>query len=87
MTTDGAEWVPQSRMDNAMVKAMVRAVLRSDLYRLHMTGTGAALPRASDKVEGILGQTEQVPATQGSLSLLRNRFFDGAVFDPNAPNR
>ncbi len=71
--------------DAAQIKA--RAVFRSDLYRQHLAGTGAAMPRASDKAEGILAQAEQVTTTEGSLILLRNRFFDGAVFDPNPAPR
>ena len=41
-----------------------------------------ALPRASDKAEGVLTQAKLLPGTHGSQTLLRNRFFDGAVFDP-----
>lgn len=70
-------------LDRMAAQTNARAVFRSDLYRLHMAGTGAAMPRASDKVEGILSQAEPVPGTQGSLILQRNRFFDGTVFDPS----
>lgn len=62
--------------------ASARATFRSDLYRLHLGPAGAPLPRSSDKAEGLLQQDESVPAVLGSLSLARNRFFDGAVFDP-----
>lgn len=62
--------------------ATARAVFRSDLYRLHLGPVGAPLPRSSDKAEGVLQHDESVPAVLGSLSLARNRFFDGAVFDP-----
>ena len=37
-----------------------------------MTGTGAALPRASDKAEGVLMQAKLVPGRHGSLTLMRN---------------
>ena len=83
----GARLAGRFGLDAAVAQTRARAVFRSDLYRLHMAGTGAALPRASDKVEGILEQSEQVAASQGSLTLLRNRFFDGAVFDPFDPFR
>lgn len=78
----GARLAGRFDLDPATAQTKARAVFRSDLYRQHMVGTGAALPRASDKVEGILPEAEQVPTTQGSLTLLRNRFFDGAIFDP-----
>lgn len=59
-----------------------RATFRSDLYRVHLAGVGAALPRGSDKVEGLLEQSEAIPAVHGSVTLARNRFFDGQIFDP-----
>jgi NitT/TauT family transport system ATP-binding protein len=62
--------------------AAARTTFRSDLYRLHLGPAGAPLPRSSDKAEGLLLRDESVPAVLGSLSLARNRFFDGAVFDP-----
>ena len=83
----GARLAGRFGLDPDTAQAKARAVFRSDLYRLHMAGTGAALPRASDKAEGILPQSEQVPATHGTLTLLRNRFFDGAVFDPLGAGR
>ncbi|MEO6298965.1 MAG: ABC transporter substrate-binding protein [Paracoccaceae bacterium] len=71
-------------LDLQTAQDKARACFRSDLYRLHLASAGAALPRSSDKAEGILSQAEQVPATHGSLTLQRNRFFDGAIFDPAA---
>ncbi len=68
-------------LDVAAAQSKARAVFRSDLYRAHMAGTAAALPRDSGKAEGNLPDSAPVPATQGHLTLLRNRFFDGAVFD------
>jgi NitT/TauT family transport system ATP-binding protein len=64
----------------------VRATFRSDLYRKHLAAAGAALPRNSDKVEGVLSAAEAIPAVHGSLILARNRFFDGQIFDPSLQN-
>lgn len=63
----------------AMEKA--RATFRSDLYRQHLADL-APMPRSSDKAEGALASDESLPAVKGSLRLARNRFFDGAIFDP-----
>jgi ABC-type nitrate/sulfonate/bicarbonate transport system substrate-binding protein len=58
------------------------ATFRSDLYRLHLGPAGAALPRSSEKAEGVLNQSETVPGVTSTLILPRNRFFDGQIFDP-----
>jgi len=60
-------------------------VFRSDLYRQHMTQTDADLPGASEKLEGAIHHPTAVGSTRGRLNLLPDRFFDGAVFDPDAP--
>ena len=39
-----------------------RRVFRSDLYRLHLAGTGAILPGASDKLEGAVQVPTAAPA-------------------------
>ncbi|GHC64457.1 CmpA/NrtA family ABC transporter substrate-binding protein [Neogemmobacter tilapiae] len=62
-----------------------RATFRSDLYRLHLGPAGAALPRSSEKAEGVLNQSETVPGVTTTLILPRNRFFDGQIFDPADP--
>lgn len=83
----GARLAQRFGLDPVAAQTAARAVFRSDIYRLHMAGTGAALPSASDKVEGGLSQPEAVPTTQGRLILQPNRFFDGAVFDPDLSPR
>ena len=62
-----------------------RRVFRSDLYRLHLAGTGAILPGASDKLEGAVQVPTAAPATEGRLILPPDGFFDGRVFDPDHP--
>ncbi|SCM69840.1 ABC transporter substrate-binding protein [Donghicola eburneus] len=61
-----------------------RDVFRTDLYRKALAETTAALPGASEKVEGAIDQPEPAASAKGSLILERDRFFDGAVFDPYA---
>ena len=80
----GAGLAGRLGLDPDAAQSKARAVFRSDLYRLQLAGTGAALPRASDKAEGVLMQAKLVPGRHGRLTLMRNRFFDGAVFDPVA---
>lgn len=60
-------------------------VFRSDLYRQHMVQTEADLPGASEKLEGAIHHPTGVASARGRLNLLPDRFFDGAVFDPLAP--
>ncbi|MFC3612884.1 ABC transporter substrate-binding protein [Lutimaribacter marinistellae] len=58
-------------------------VFRSDLYRQHMAQTDADLPGASEKLEGVIHHPTAVASTRGRMNLLPDRFFDGAVFDPD----
>ncbi|MEJ2410717.1 MAG: CmpA/NrtA family ABC transporter substrate-binding protein [Novosphingobium sp.] len=58
-------------------------VFRPDVYRSALLGTGAPLPGASSKVEGSLASTTVVGTQQGSMTLEKNTFFDGMVFDPS----
>lgn len=78
----GAELAAAHRIDPAEAIPAARATFRSDLYRRLLAAAGVAMPRASDKAEGALDTSESVPAVHGTLMLSRNRFFDGAVFDP-----
>ncbi|MCV6594935.1 MAG: ABC transporter substrate-binding protein [Silicimonas sp.] len=63
-----------------------KSVFRTDLYRQHLADVGAALPGASEKIEGANGPDTAVAAERGRLILTENRFFDGAIFDPAAKN-
>lgn len=62
--------------------AAAAAVFRPDIYRGAFTGTDAILPGASAKVEGALAQPTGVSSASGRLILGPDRFFDGAIFDP-----
>lgn len=81
----GARLADRFGLDRAAAMARSRAVFRSDLFRQHLAPIGVPLPRASDKLEGALGRDETLPAVHGHLILARNRFFDGAIFDPFQP--
>ena len=74
-------------LDPVQGVSAARSVFRSDLYRLHLQGTGADLPGASDKLEGSLSVPTAAPSAQGRLILPPNRFFDARVFDPSDPMR
>ncbi|WP_323040497.1 CmpA/NrtA family ABC transporter substrate-binding protein [Gemmobacter sp.] len=78
----GAELAAAHGLEPASAMGAARATFRSDLYRRLMAGAGVPLPRASDKAEGALAAAESVPGVKGGLTLARNRFFDGAIFDP-----
>lgn len=67
--------------DTAIERA--RSVFRSDLFREFVGELGVPMPRSSDKTEGALGNDELLPATNGSMILARNVFFDGKIFDPS----
>ena len=64
----------------AMDRAM--AHFRTDLYRTHLRGAGAALPGASARLEGALAVDREVAAEKGQMILRADAFFDGAVFEP-----
>jgi NitT/TauT family transport system ATP-binding protein len=59
-------------------------VFRSDLYRRALAGEEIAMPGASSKVEGALGEPLGAGTHRGSLTLAPDRFFDGRSFDPDA---
>ncbi|MBI1170022.1 nitrate transporter [bacterium] len=83
----GARLALRHGLDPLPAIAAARAVFRSDLYRLHLQGTGAELPGASDKLEGSLSVPTAASSTQGRLILPPDRFFDAQVFDPADPLR
>lgn len=64
-------------------EAKVARVFRPDVYRCALTGTDAPLPGASSKVEGSLHQPMVVGTQQGLITLEKNAFFDGRIFDPH----
>lgn len=81
----GARLARHHGLEAATAIARARSVFRSDLYRLHLRGTGAELPSASDKLEGSLSVPTAAPAVQGRLILPPDRLFDARIFDPADP--
>ncbi len=69
-------------LDLSLAVEIARGVFRSDLYRNNLGEIGVDLPGASDKQEGALSHPTAVASTRGELILQRDRFFDGAIFDP-----
>ncbi len=63
--------------------ALATRVFRPDVYRRALAGTDEPLPGASSKVEGSLGGTTVVGTQQGAITLEKNSFFDGMIFDPH----
>ena len=61
--------------------ARAARVFRPDVYRSALSGSGEPLPGASSKVEGALGGPLAVGTQQGRMTLTRDTFFDGSVFD------
>jgi two-component system, oxyanion-binding sensor len=57
-------------------------VFRPDVYRSALGPLGVALPNASAKLEGGIGDPLGVGTTQGRLILGSDSFFDGQSFDP-----
>lgn len=60
-----------------------RLSYRPDLYRQALSGLHVAMPGASLKIEGALGERTHLPAAQGQLVLGPDGFFDGVIFDPD----
>lgn len=63
--------------------AIARETYRPDLYRSALRPLGVALPGANAKVEGALEVATPVGSAGASLTLGPDRFFDGALFDPD----
>ncbi len=83
----GTQLAARNGLDPDAAAQAARRVFRSDLYRQALRGTGAALPGASEKVEGGISAVLAVASESGKLFLQPDQFFDGRVFDPLGPNR
>ncbi|SDF00502.1 ABC transporter substrate-binding protein [Limimaricola pyoseonensis] len=82
----GRRMAARAGLDPQAADAAARAVFRSDLHRQMLSGIGAVLPGASEKIEGAVESDRPVAAEDGTLVLRRDRFFDGRVFDPSRPD-
>ena len=83
----GARLAQRHGLDLMHSVSAARSVFRSDLYRLHLKGTRADLPGASDKVEGSLAVPTAASSAEGRLILMPDQFFDARIFDPADPVR
>jgi NitT/TauT family transport system ATP-binding protein len=80
----GVQLARRHGRDPSAARVAAQAVFRTDLYRQHLAGTGAAMPSASARMEGALVAETAVPSAEGRLSLSPDAFFDGIPFDPDA---
>ncbi|MFD1795771.1 ABC transporter substrate-binding protein [Paracoccus aurantiacus] len=71
-------------LDGAAAADTASSCWRPDLFRLHL-GEDAVLPAASAKVEGANPEPVTAGANRGTVTLGRNAFFDGRIFDLSAP--
>ena len=58
-------------------------VFRTDLYRQHLSDSGADIPGASQKLEGAIRDKTAVASAAGRVILQSDAFFDDAIFDPD----
>jgi ABC-type nitrate/sulfonate/bicarbonate transport system substrate-binding protein len=63
---------------------MAAATFRPDLYRAALTPLGAPLPADDYRRDGDQAQNHTIAALIGTMEAGPNRFFDGAIFDPDA---
>lgn len=68
-------------IDRETAIATARACFRSDLYRDALTGIGADMPGASEKIEGAMQAAQPVASLRGNMILGPDAFFDGQIFD------
>ncbi len=76
-----AAWIAQQLGADPAGIQKAKACFRSDLYRQNLSGIGADLPGASEKVEGGLQVETAVASTGGHMILAQDAFFDGRTFD------
>ncbi|MFC4291088.1 ABC transporter substrate-binding protein [Sphingorhabdus arenilitoris] len=68
---------------DAQQQKQAEAVFRPDIYRMALAGLDAPMPSANSKVEGGVDGPLAVGASQGTLTLSSDPFFDGRAFDPD----
>ncbi|MBO9476611.1 ABC transporter substrate-binding protein [Shimia sp. R11_0] len=81
----GTRMAARFGLDRVQSAQTASKVFRSDLYRRHLANLGAVMPLASEKCEGALDAPTVQKATNGTLVLGPDRFFDGRIFDPAHP--
>lgn len=76
-----AAWIAHQLGAEAADVEKAKACFRSDLYRSNLTGIGADMPGASEKVEGSLQFETAVASSRGHMILAPDAYFDGKTFD------
>lgn len=69
-------------LDPKLSQTVASGVFRSDLHRSILSGLGADMPGASEKIEGSLAHPTAIASAAGHTILPPDRFFDGKIFDP-----
>ena len=64
---------------------LAESVYRCDVYRAAARSLNIAAPLDDYKSEGSHAEAWQIPADQGELTMGRDRFVDGQLFDPADP--
>lgn len=76
-----AAWIARQLGADAADIQKAKTCFRSDLYRRNLSGIGADMPGASEKIEGALQFETAVASTKGHMILAQDAFFDGRTFD------
>lgn len=71
-------------VDRDDAAASARGCFRADIHRRALSGIGADLPGASEKLEGALTQRTPVSSSRGAMFLGPDCFFDDQIFDSGA---
>ncbi|WP_146588191.1 CmpA/NrtA family ABC transporter substrate-binding protein [Puniceibacterium confluentis] len=78
----GLQLASRTGLDRVASVKTAEGVFRSNLHRNALRQTSAELPAASSKIEGALGARTTLHAESGRITLNRDVFFDGRIFDP-----
>lgn len=76
-----AAWIAGQLGADAAGIQKAKACFRADLYRQDLSGIGADMPGASEKVEGALRFETAVASSNGHMILAQDAFFDSRTFD------
>jgi ABC-type nitrate/sulfonate/bicarbonate transport system substrate-binding protein len=79
-----AAWIAHQLGADAAGIETAQMCFRADLYRQHLSGTGADRPGASEKEEGALHMETAVASSRGHMILAPDAFFNGETFDFSA---
>ncbi|MEV8466943.1 ABC transporter substrate-binding protein [Fluviibacterium sp. DFM31] len=78
----GERLAARTGLDRTAAMEAARQTFRTDIYRRALAPLGVDLPGANEKVEGAILTPTPVASARGTLTLTRDAFFDGSIFDP-----